>query len=168
MNWYRVSLAEVAEEAKRRKRIPDEEFHIVLDWATIPTADFVVTRVVGGIRQFLLVLRNEEPWKGEYFVPGGRILPGVLPYEALKANCQRELGFVPGTFVPVGNLAVFNPARSTGEQKPWFSLWHLYEIPVKGVEINLNPTENKEFRWFSQIDPNFPEPVKEALRKVGF
>jgi len=120
MDWY--TKEEVAKEAKRRKRIPDKEFKVVLDWGFVPTVDFIVTRTQLNEREFLLVLRNEEPWKGEFFVPGGRIFPGMTSQEALKVNCQRELGFQPIEFVNIGEMSVFNPSCSSGEHKCWFSL----------------------------------------------
>lgn len=58
-NLYGATPEEVAEEAKRRRRIPDKEFQTVLDWAVVPTVDFVVTRFNKEVSEFLLVLRNE-------------------------------------------------------------------------------------------------------------
>jgi ADP-ribose pyrophosphatase YjhB (NUDIX family) len=166
--WYTATANEIQAEAVRRKRIPDAEFKIVLDWATIPTADFILMRIgQDGRSEFMLAKRNEEPWKGQFLVPGGRILPGMTPKEAVKANCLRELGFTPEMIEFRGHLPVFNPARSDGSPEPWYSLWNLHLIQVSlRQEIRPNK-ENGELRWFKEVDRDLPEPAQQALRMVG-
>lgn len=170
-NWYEATPQEIREEAGRRRFIPQQEFEIVLDHANIPTADIVVTREVGGRLEFLLAKRTEGAWKNQFFIPGGRIPPGVLPADAAKMNCGRELGFIPDESPKfVGFMSVLNPERTSGP-KPWFSLWCIFEVRVpETVEIHLNRSthENMEYQWFTEILPSFPEPTRKALQMVGF
>ena len=121
MEWYTASPETVAAEAKRRNRIPDEEFKTVLDWAMIPTADFILTRLAKDDEtvEFSLARREEGSWKGEFFVTGGRIMPGTHPDESVKANCKREMGFWPEKVKFIGHLPVMNPCRSDGTPNPW-------------------------------------------------
>lgn len=172
-DWYTAIAEEVAAEAKQRKFIPSTCFKIVRYWATTPTADLVVVRQVEdpvalGEREFLLTRRTEDPWKGNFFIPGGRIFPGLHPDEAAKQNCKRELGFVPDRVQFMGFVPCFNPCQNDGDPTPYFTLCFIYVALLgSGVEISLN-AENKEPTWFKSIQDSFPEPVKQALRMAGF
>jgi len=165
--WYDATVAEIMAEANSRAFIPDDRFVTVLNWAYIPTTDFILTCVHGGKKLFMLVRRSEGSWKGQYFVPGGRMAPYSLPDESVRENCQRELGFAPEKAKFIGHLNVLNPERTKG-RKPWFSLWHLYTIRVSWKTRLVLNNENADVQWFEHIEPRFPAPVIQALKMAGF
>ena len=157
----------VAQAIDERKRIPDDNFKEVLKWIPIPTSDFVLTRTYsGGKREFMLGRRAEPPFQDTWFVPGGRLNFGETVEEACLRHLKRELGIT--GIVPrfVGHLSVMNPESST--RPLWHSIWHLHEVVVPH-DMPMNPNgENKELRWFTEIDQSFPDPVKAALAMLGF
>ncbi|TKX46011.1 MULTISPECIES: GDP-mannose mannosyl hydrolase [unclassified Halorubrum] len=70
------------------ERIPDDVWAEVVKHMPIPSVDLVV-RCADGI---LLAKRQNEPAKGEWFVPGGRVRKGEPLSEAVERVAQEELG----------------------------------------------------------------------------
>ncbi len=154
-----------------RKFVPNEIYPLLLPWLPITTVDFVPVRVIDGVRHFMLGLRTEAPFQNQWFVAGGKKNFGERTLNALARQVKRELGLdieqegVKVTFIePVD---VLNPASDTRPE--WHSNWLFHEILITDDAIEVKAlAENKEVRWFTQILPEFPEPVKEALRLLGF
>lgn len=158
------------EEVARRKFIPDNLFYEILNWSIVPTVDFIVTRLrPDGKKEFLLALRKEEPFKGTWFVPGGRILRGERISSALARQLKRELGIDIETckVVSHGTVEVLNPP-SEGGRPEWHSIWNLHEVQVPEGAEPRPLAENAKVKWFTEIDRDFPAPVIEALTKMGF
>lgn len=70
------------------ERIPDDVWARVVEYMPIPSVDLVI-RCGAGI---LLAKRENEPAKGEWFVPGGRIQKGERLVEAVNRVAREELG----------------------------------------------------------------------------
>ncbi len=157
-----------------RKYIPDEIFKEIPDWVPIPMVYFVVTRVVNGTREFMLVFRTKAPFNDTWFATGGRNNVGESTWNALARQAKRKLDLdinqkgVLARFAGVQD--VLNP-DSTGEGagvcRMSHSKWLLHEIQILDPQIEVK-AENKKIQWFRNIDPSFPEPVKEALSLMGF
>jgi colanic acid biosynthesis protein WcaH len=69
------------------ERIPDDVWAEVVKHMPIPSVDLVV-RCADGI---LLAKRQNEPAKGEWFVPGGSVRKGEHLSEAVERIAQEEL-----------------------------------------------------------------------------
>ena len=52
--------------------------------------------------QYLLVRRNNEPLKGEWWVPGGRVYKGETMEQALRRKVQEEVGLPVRSLAPLG------------------------------------------------------------------
>jgi ADP-ribose pyrophosphatase YjhB (NUDIX family) len=168
VDWYNPTPEQVAALAKYRAFIPDGVYPVVQEWMNSFTADFIVTQYNRGTKEFLLVRRGDTPWKGQFFVPGGRIRFPEVPLQACIRNVKRELGFepLPETIRFVGFLPVLNPEGQTGSG-PWFSTWCLHEVELpEGVEIQLDK-HGQEFEWFNAIQPDFLAEVKKGLEMIG-
>ncbi|MES2985590.1 MAG: NUDIX hydrolase [Patescibacteria group bacterium] len=161
-----VSEAEIAEFVANRKRIPDEIFYEVLKWLPVPTADFVLTRINNGTKEFLLGYRFEPSFQHKWFVPGGRLNWGELPVDACKRHLKRELSIENVAINFIGNLSVINPGHN--ERPTWNSIWNLYEVPVDMDTLITPNAENAKIEWFTSIDPSWVEPVRKALEMIGF
>ena len=69
-------------------RVPSDIWTTVVSNVPIPSVDLVVRTNQGVI----LARRQNEPAKGEWFVPGGRIQKGEKRVEAVQRVAQKELG----------------------------------------------------------------------------
>ncbi len=169
LDWYTASERDLDVLQNERRFIPDEVFGLVRKWSNTPTADFLPTRVVDGVKQFLLTRRAERPWIGEWFIPGGRIPPGRKATQGCERNCERELGFTPDSMRFVDDYPLLNPECQHGGD-PYFTLMNLFEIPITEQQANAIKRDKtaKEMKWFAKIEPHFPTPMKEILAKIGF
>ena len=68
--------------------IPDEEWETIVRHVPIPSVDLVVLHDDGVV----LGKRTNEPAKGEWFVPGGRIHKGERLEDAVHRIATEELG----------------------------------------------------------------------------
>lgn len=68
--------------------IPDEVWSDIVEHVPIPSVDLLVVSDDG----MLLAKRQNEPVKGEWFVPGGRIQKGESLEEAVYRVAREELG----------------------------------------------------------------------------
>ena len=69
--------------------IPKEEYIEVINKTQIISTDFLIFNNDG---QVLLGLRNNEPAKGTWFVPGGRVYKHEMIQDAVKRITKQELG----------------------------------------------------------------------------
>jgi len=73
---------------ERVEWIPDEVWSDIVEHVPIPTVDLLVVTD----DSLLLAKRQNEPAKGEWFVPGGRIQKGECLEEAVHRVAREELG----------------------------------------------------------------------------
>ena len=109
--------------SKKRGWLSEGVYRTLLESAPVPTADFILIRSSNGRREFMLSKRTENPYRGTWFVPGGRIFKGERMEDAVRRNCERELGFTPDEPRFVGCLDVWNPPKMGIR---WHSIWHLH------------------------------------------
>ena len=142
-----------------------EDYKTVLSCVPIPTVDFILVRQAPGGREFLLGKRTEEPYRGKWFVTGGRINKNEQMADAVCRQVQRELGITDGVITLVGCLDVMNPPKMG---IPWHSIWHFHTIAVAPDAVITPNKENKKVKWFSHVNPRWPLPVRQALAMAGF
>lgn len=70
--------------------IPDELYKDILDSMPIACVDIVIVRE----GQALLVRRNDAPAKGQWWIPGGRVLKGETLKDAARRKALEETGLV--------------------------------------------------------------------------
>ena len=151
---------------KKSGWIPRRIFRNILQLVPIPTVDFVIVRTKNDKREFLLGKRSNKPYRGRWFVPGGRVLWGETLEEAAGRQLKRELGITLRRFRFVGHCAFVNPPGNLGVK--YHTILHVYRVELpKGVAVQSNQ-ENRIIRWFTRIKPNWPKPVREILRLAGF
>ena len=69
--------------------LSDENFAQVIRFAPLVSIDIIIRNPRGAI---MLGLRNNEPAKGYYFVPGGRIRKGETLHKAFRRILKSETG----------------------------------------------------------------------------
>ena len=71
------------------KFIEEDLYKQICTKMPIPCVDLILQNKKG---HFLLVKRNNEPLKSQFWVPGGRILKAETSKEAASRKCKEELG----------------------------------------------------------------------------
>lgn len=96
-------------------------------------------------QEILLVLRNRNPEKGTWSIPGGK----VDPYERLETSVIREIKEEVDLEVEIKQLLCIAETIRPESEEHWVSA--IYEVAVKGGEAR-NMEEGGaigEVRWFS-------------------
>lgn len=89
-------------------RIPDEIYKTILENVPIICVDGLVLNDKG---QFLLLKRKNPPLKGEWFVPGGRLLRGESLKVGFIRKMREELGI---SVVPIVLLGFYEEHYEDG------------------------------------------------------
>lgn len=171
---YHATPAELAAFAKERTRIPDEVYPTVQYWSQTATSDCVPVRFNPETRkrEFLVSRRTQRPWKDQYFMIGGRILPGETSQSNLvKILEKRELGIrvSPESLLFVGEFSCWNPESQTESNQGWWSLQRVYTFEIKdaGLKFTSGDGLTGDFRWFHEIPADFPFEFKRILTAPG-
>jgi len=86
--------------------------------------------------------RNNEPYKGQWDLPGGYVNgSGETPSAALKREIQEEFGIIPGALTYMKKI----PGQAPWKEKSYAVLNHFYLVNLDG-QITLNE-ENSEFEY---------------------
>lgn len=129
--------------------IPSEKYQEILSCMPIACIDFLVVYEW----RFLLWKRSNIPYKGEWFVPGGRILKGETQNSAFARKLFEETGIrnqdIAKYFLLwiydtqfIGN--VFDPAMPTHT----INITYAIEL-AQSVKI-IPDVQNEWFQWFSR------------------
>ncbi|MHC4153502.1 MAG: GDP-mannose mannosyl hydrolase [Planctomycetota bacterium] len=148
-------------------KLSREELAEVVKNAPLVSIDLVVKNRQGRI---LVGLRKNEPAKGYWFVPGGRILKDERITEAFERMAYDELGIRPA-FEDARFLGVFEhlyPNNFT--EKEDFSTHYVvlaYEIRTGEAALNLPDEQHSEYKWLSKESPD-KEPNVHPYTKAYF
>ncbi len=136
--------------------IPKESYKMILDNMPIVCIDSVVVNADG---EYLLVKRNNHPLKGEYWLPGGRLMKNETLREAVKRKMKQELGIdveierLMGFFETVFKKTSINVAGGFHAVSFVFLLKPLQE------KIVLD-NQSSSWKWFKEL----PEKLIELLQ----
>ena len=127
-----------------------DDFIEVVKHTPLVSIDLIVTN---DDDQILLGLRTNEPAKGCWFVPGGRILKNERITEALKRIACEELGATPddGSAHFLGVFEHFydkNFAEVPGLGTHYIVL--AYEIRMNQESLNLPEDQHSQYKWLSK------------------
>jgi colanic acid biosynthesis protein WcaH len=143
--------------------IPDALFKTILKSVPIPTVDVVIIR---NGREFLLTKRRNKPFKGKWFLPGGRIRRGEQILQAVEREVT-ALGIRSAEEVNfVGLCELINPPGELGVRQHAIQLVFAVKV-AEYVEPEVDE-ESTEVRWFHSINKKWPRSTIEMLTKAGF
>jgi colanic acid biosynthesis protein WcaH len=124
------------------------EFLEVVERAPLVSIDLIVRREDGGV---LLGMRSNEPARGCWFVPGGRIHKNETIEAAFRRICADELG-LEAALATAKFLGVFEHFYSTNfAERPGFGTHYVvlaYEMAPGKMPEKLPADQHGEFRWF--------------------
>lgn len=129
--------------------IPVDEWASIVRNVPIPSVDLVVIHNNG----IVLAKRTNEPAKGEWFVPGGRILKNEAMEEAVHRIAEQELGV---SVEIIENLGAFDHFYDVsdidGTSKHYVA--HGYVVKTQEVELSTDD-QHSELKVFNSIPPYF-------------
>ena len=152
--------------SKKEGWLPVATYKIILASVPIPTVDFVlVRRGKDRRREFLLVKRSEVPYRGCWFVPGGRILQGERRERAARRQLFREMGISPKKLRLAGAQDGFHPPKHGIR---WHSIMFIFVVQLPAGTILRRNHESSAAKWFQRINPRWPKATRDALFLAGF
>lgn len=139
------------------KRISDEEWGLVVQNVPIASVDLVVQTTDG----IVLAKRTNEPAKGEWFVPGGRIHKGEPIEEAVHRIADEELALDVTIEQRLGTYDHFYDVSDVeGTSKHYVA--HGFVVSADGEDISLDD-QHDEVRFWSTRPTDLHEYVEAYL-----
>lgn len=143
--------------------IPDNLYKKILKSVPISTVDVVIVR---NGKEFLLTKRINKPFKGKWFIPGGRVLWGEELLSAVARQVE-ALGIKMAESIEFLCVSEFiNPPNNLGVRQ--HSLLHVFIVKVEEYTEPEVDEESSEVKWFYKIDPKWPQATIDILTKAGF
>ena len=136
--------------AKNPRKLGRDELVEVVKKAPLVSIDLIVKNDGG---QILVGFRKNEPAKGFWFVPGGRILKDERIADAFERIGREELG-IDVAFAEAKFLGVFEHLYPTNfTEKEDFSTHYVvlaYEIKTAGTAPVLPDDQHSDYKWLSR------------------
>jgi colanic acid biosynthesis protein WcaH len=128
------------------------DLHTVVRLAPLIAIDFVIRNPRHDV---LLGLRNNQPAKGSYFVPGGIVLKNERLADAFARILKRETNFdaAIGGARPLGAYEHFYDANRFDD--PAFGTHYVtlgYELTIGDTAVLQTDSQHGEFRWWAEAD----------------
>ncbi len=146
--------------------IPLGLYKQILQSVPLVSVDYILVRGSGKKREFLLGMRANKPYKGQWYIPGGRVLWGEDLNQALTRQLKLELGLIKASPEFLCHYSFVHPPGEQGVK--YHSIYHVYLVKLPSNFNIINNKENSQTSWFSKIDGKWPKPVKDILLTAGF
>ena len=141
------------------KYIPDFVYNLFVKHSVISCVDICILKD----NKVLLVLRNEEPAKGMWFPPGGRIQRGEEIFDAAIRKCNEEVGI---DINPIKIIHTDNTIFKKDNEIIRHSLNVVVLAEPKSFEVKLDQFST-DFKWVSKIEKSFHPYVQKCLLGCG-
>ena len=129
--------------------IPEAMYRTILDTMPILCVDCVIVNERG---QYLLVKRQNEPLKGEWWVPGGRVYKGEKLGCAIRRKVKEELGIKLNNVVPLGYYEDEFEKNPFNIEGGLHTLGIVFQAEPKSLDIKLD-RQSGEWKFFDKL-PN--------------
>ena len=134
------------------KYLSDSDINTVIRLAPLVSIDLIVRAPDNRV---LLGLRNNEPAKGYYFVPGGIILKDETLAEAFTRIMKKEINR-PGAFEQARLLGVFDHFYTTNRSgDPGYGTRYVvlaHEIRLHDISGIAPDAQHSEVGWWTEAD----------------
>ena len=135
---------------KETKRLTTTELVEVVKKAPLVSIDLIIRN---NHNQVLLGLRQNEPAKDFWFVPGGRILKNELISEAFERIAREELG-ISLAHKDSRFVGLFEHLyQKNFAQKPDFGTHYVvlaHEIKIVETEIDPQDEQHSQYKWLDE------------------
>ena len=127
------------------------EYKSVLEKVPILCVDGILTNEKN---QVLLVKRKIEPFKKQWWVPGGRVLKGEDLEKAFKRKMREELGIKVLNVVPVGYYEERHQSRSWGVRGGVHAVSVVFAAVPASLDVRLDE-QSSEWAFFDGLPKRF-------------
>lgn len=141
--------------------IPLELYKKIISVIPVLTVDIAIVHR----GKFLLLRRANEPYKGYWWTPGGRVLFGESPEKAAIRKALEEVGLRVKLVKILGTLNA--PEKRWGIKSQTISIVYLANVVGKKQAIVLD-SQSSDARWFEKIPQRTQRDVRKFLREAGF
>ena len=134
--------------------IDEELFQKIRESMPLASVDLLV--VHGG--RLLLMRRLNEPGRGVWFLPGGRIRYGETLREAVLRELEEETGLTPTRIEAKGSMSHIWPDAHY--------VTTFFRIDVEDDDVRINP-EHGEYMWVEELPDDVHPFVIEMVERAG-
>lgn len=138
--------------------IKDETYREIIRSVPIICVDGILKQD----NKFLLIKRNDEPLKGSWWVPGGRVNIGEKVDDAFKRKLKEELSIkIKNNFMLMGIYEDFFEVSSFGSHL-YHTVSFVYECCIDNLSIDLDSTSSE---W--KFHDDLPLRLKNKMRLIN-
>ncbi|HBA89453.1 MAG TPA: NUDIX hydrolase [Geobacter sp.] len=130
-----------------------EEYVRVMETMPVACIDCVVRNDHG---EYLLVKRDNEPLKGEYWVPGGRLHKGERLEEAVRRKMRQEIGVDVEIIENLGFFEEFFDKTAQDSKGGFHAVSFLFLVRPLQAEIRLD-NQSSDWGWFAELPARLRE-----------
>lgn len=141
------------------QRIPAEIYKKILENVPIPCVDLVVHHK----GKVLLLLRNDEPAKGKWWLPGGRVHKNEKLKDAAFRKVREETGLNVSVEKRIGVYETMFGKSPFGTGVHNVTVGFLVKVTDKKLQIRLDRT-SKNFRWIDNLEEDLDPYVRMLIR----
>lgn len=145
--------------------IAEKEYRKILSLMPIACVDIILTK--GRSREFLLIKRKDQPVRGYFWFPGGRILKGETIFNAAIRKAKQEIGVSirPERIVGVYET-IFRTSRP-GVQGGTHTVNAVVIARIKKDALIQFDSHHTEAKWFVRPPNDFKRYLASALKNAG-
>ena len=145
--------------------ISEKEYCRILSLMPIACVDIILAK--GRSKEFLLIKRKDEPVKGYFWFPGGRILKGEHILEAAARKLKEEVGVDLKPERIVGAYETLFPTARAGIKGGTHTVNAVVLVRIKkGVPIRFD-SHHTNAKWFVRPPRDFQGYLTSALKAAG-
>ena len=136
--------------------ISPDLYGILIDRVPIVCVDVIVRNKKG---EYLLVQRNNEPLKGEWWVVGGRLLRGETLADGARRKCLEEAG------IKVDELNLEGAYEEVFTKCPWnesgiHTVSFVYSASIRSGHIRLD-NQSSDWKYCRNLPSRFVKYLKQ-------
>jgi len=142
----------------RKRPFTPEQFKEIYSKVPRLTTE-VIVKVNSGV---VLIVRQEDSWKGKWHIPGGTVFYQETMHEAVKRHAQEELGIE----VQVGKLFGYIEYPSEQKERGYGSAVGLAFLCTPASEIDYAAWEKAGIKVFQKLPDNLIEEQRNILEQA--
>jgi colanic acid biosynthesis protein WcaH len=103
-------------------------------------------------QEFLLVKRDNEPLKGKFWMPGGRLHKGETSEQGVIRKIKQELGVNCRVIKCLGHFEEFFDKVAQVDDCSFHAVSIVFLIELESEDIELD-SQSSEWKWFKDLPP---------------